>query len=99
MVGGDDFGTEPAGGFGSFSEQSKSLVFGDQGTVPKSGRIPPHHAEAERSVLGAILLDNEAIHKVLEIGLEARDFYREAHQKIFEVALSLSERGEPVDLV
>ena len=64
-----------------------------------SGRIPPHHAEAERSVLGAILLNNESIHRVLEIGLEARDFYKEAHQKIFDMSLALSERGEPVDLV
>lgn len=63
------------------------------------GRVPPHHEEAERSVLGAILLNNESIHRINEIGLEARDFYREAHQKIFEVILSLSERGEPVDLV
>jgi replicative DNA helicase len=67
-------------------------------SVP-GGRVPPHHSEAERSVLGAILLNNESIHRVLEIGLEARDFYREAHQKIFEVVLSLTERGEPVDLV
>jgi len=64
-----------------------------------SGRVPPHQVEAERSVLGAILLNNESIHRVLEIGLESRDFYRESHQKIFEVALALSERGEPVDLV
>ena len=63
------------------------------------GRIPPHHTEAERSVLGAILLHNESIYRVLEIGLEAHDFYREAHQKIFEVSLYLSEKGEPVDLV
>ena len=45
------------------------------------------------------MLHNESIFRVLEIGLESRDFYREAHQKIFEVALSLSERGEPIDLV
>jgi replicative DNA helicase len=63
------------------------------------GRIPPHNSEAERSVLGAVLLHNETIHQVLEIGLQARDFYREAHQKIFEVVISLAERGEPVDLV
>ncbi len=63
------------------------------------GRVPPHHHEAERSILGAILLNNESIHRVLEVGLEARDFYRESHQKIFEVVLALSERGEPVDLV
>jgi len=71
----------------------------DQNSSVPMGRVPPHHTEAERSVLGAILLNNESIHRVLEIGLEARDFYREAHQKIFEVALYLSERGEPVDLV
>lgn len=71
----------------------------DSITGSASGRVPPHNSEAERSVLGAILLNNESIHRVLEIGLESRDFYREAHQKIFEVALSLSERGEPVDLV
>lgn len=64
-----------------------------------TGRVPPHNNEAERSVLGAILLNNDSIHRVLEIGLEARDFYREAHQKVFEVSLALSERGEPVDLV
>jgi replicative DNA helicase len=63
------------------------------------GRVPPNNLEAERSVLGAILLSNESIHRVIEIGLEPRDFYRETHQKIFEVLLALSERGEPVDLV
>lgn len=63
------------------------------------GRIPPHNLEAERSVLGAILCQNDSVHRVLEIGLEPRDFYREAHHKIFEVLLTLSERGDPVDLV
>src|SRR5688572_23793943 len=67
-------------------------------SVP-GARLPPHNTEAERSVLGAILVQNEAIHRVLEVGLEARDFYREIHQKIFEVLLSLSQRGEQVDLV
>ncbi len=74
-------------------------VPGEQNASGSLGRVPPNHTEAERSVLGAILLSNECIHRVLEIGLEARDFYREAHQKIFQVALALSERGEPVDLV
>lgn len=63
------------------------------------GRIPPHHTEAERSVLGAILLNNESISKVLEVNLESRDFYYQSHQKIFEVAIGLHERGDPVDLV
>jgi replicative DNA helicase len=71
-------------------------------TSPSSfpgARVPPHNLEAERSVLGAILVQNDLIHRVLELGVEARDFYRESHQRIFEVMVSLSERGEPVDLV
>jgi replicative DNA helicase len=60
-------------------------------------KIPPHSLEAERSVLGAILLKSEAIFQVIEVGLEARDFYHSAHQKIFEVLQALSQRGEPVD--
>ncbi len=63
----------------------------------QSSKIPPHSIEAERSVLGAILLKSEAIYQVIEVGLEARDFYHSAHQKIFEVLLALSQRGEPVD--
>jgi replicative DNA helicase len=69
-----------------------------QAGVP-GGRVPPHNTEAERSVLGAILVNNESIHRVIEMGLEARDFYREQHQRIYETLLALSERGEPVDLV
>ncbi len=72
---------------------------GGRGHGVPGGRVPPHNTEAERSVLGAILVNNESIHRVLEVGLEARDFYRESHQKIFEVLLSLTERGEPCDLV
>ncbi len=71
----------------------------DRAVSIPGGRVPPHHHEAERSVLGAILINNESIHRVLEVGLETRDFYREAHQKIFDAVLSLSERGEPADLV
>ena len=62
-------------------------------------RVPPHNAEAERSVLGAILLNNEAYHRVVEVGIEPRDFYLEAHQKIYEVLQDLSNRGQALDLV
>ncbi|NBU21480.1 hypothetical protein EBS43_08780, partial [bacterium] len=78
-------------------DKSQSLL--DKPVKFAGGRVPPHHLEAERSVLGAILINNETIYRVLELGLEARDFYREAHQKVFEVVISLSERGEPVDLI
>ncbi len=67
--------------------------------MPLGGRIPPHHLEAERSILGAILISNKAVFTVLDQGLEARDFYREAHQKLFEVLVGLAEKGEPADLV
>lgn len=63
------------------------------------GRVPPHNVEAERSILGAILLENSAIDLVLDVGLEARDFYHDSHQKLFELALFLRGKGEPVDLV
>jgi replicative DNA helicase len=50
------------------------------------------------SVLGGILLENEALNKVLEI-LRPEDFYRESHRKVFEAIIDLSENGEPADLV
>lgn len=66
---------------------------------PEGTRVPPHHLEAERSVLGAILVNNDSIHAVIEAGIEPRDFYREPHQKIFETLTALSQRGEALDLV
>jgi replicative DNA helicase len=50
------------------------------------------------SVLGGILLENEALNKALEI-LRPDDFYRESHRKIFAALIDLSDRGEPADLV
>lgn len=61
-------------------------------------RIPPQNLEAEQSVLGAMLIEAEAIPKVLEI-LRPDDFYREAHSLILLATMKLFERGEAVDLV
>ncbi|MBS3898204.1 MAG: replicative DNA helicase [Dethiobacter sp.] len=61
-------------------------------------RIPPQNMEAEQSVLGAMLLDKDAIITAIEL-LRFGDFYREGHRKIFQAVVALSERGEPVDLV
>ncbi len=61
-------------------------------------RVPPQNLEAEQSVLGGILLDHRAIDRAIEI-LDANDFYREAHKKIFRAMLALNQRGEPVDVV
>lgn len=61
-------------------------------------RVPPHNHEAEQSVLGAIFLDPDALITASEI-LMADDFYRTAHQKIFETMLSLNDRGKSIDVV
>lgn len=61
-------------------------------------RVPPQNLEAEASVLGGILLENQAVLKVLEV-VQAEDFYREAHRKIFHAMVDLQDRGEPVDLI
>jgi replicative DNA helicase len=58
----------------------------------------PHNLEAERSVLGAILIHNEAFNHAAEV-LEPRDFFRDAHRRIFEKMVQLSERNEAIDLV
>jgi replicative DNA helicase len=63
-----------------------------------SHKLPPQNIEAEQSVLGGILIENEAINKVAEI-LNADDFYRDAHHKIFNALIDLSERDEPADLI
>ena len=61
-------------------------------------RLPPQNLEAEMSVLGGILLENEALNRALEL-LRPDDFYREAHRNIFAALIELSERNEPADLV
>ncbi|MBN1829733.1 MAG: replicative DNA helicase [Deltaproteobacteria bacterium] len=61
-------------------------------------KVPPQNLEAEQSVLGGILLDNNAVHQVLEI-LKVEDFYSESHRRIFDAILDLEERNEPSDLI
>ena len=61
-------------------------------------RIPPQNVEAEQAVLGALLIDADAVTTVSEI-LQRDDFYRKSHQLIFETILRVSESGEPVDLI
>ncbi|MDQ6919350.1 MAG: replicative DNA helicase [Candidatus Dormibacteraeota bacterium] len=62
------------------------------------GRVPPHDLDAEQSVLGAILLDQAAITRVLDI-LDAEDFYRENNGQIYKAATNLFREGEPIDNV
>src|SRR5712691_8986097 len=62
-------------------------------------RIPPHNLDAERAVLGAVLLEGrEALPRVIEI-LRPTDFYTESHRAIFATMQTLFDRGAPVDLI
>jgi replicative DNA helicase len=61
-------------------------------------RTPPQNLEAEQSVLGSILLDNE-VYATLEGTLRAEHFYKESHRKLFRAMERLFRRGEPIDLV
>lgn len=64
----------------------------------KKDRIPPQSIEAEMAVLGSMLIDKEAVGKVVEI-LDEFCFYKEAHRKIYAAAVHLYEKNEPVDIV
>jgi replicative DNA helicase len=61
-------------------------------------RLPPHNLDAEQCILGAILVDNDAMPLVLE-SMTGEDFYRSAHQKIFENMVRLYQTNEPIDLI
>jgi len=60
-------------------------------------RIPPQALEVETAVLGAMMLDPEAVGHVIEI-LESADFYKPAHAKIYGAMLALFDRSEPIDM-
>lgn len=60
--------------------------------------LPPQNIEAEMSILGAILIENESIERALEV-MTPEDLYRESHRKIMRAMIELNERGEPCDLI
>jgi len=61
-------------------------------------RTLPHNLEAEKSVLGAILIHNEAFNHAAEL-IDSRDFFRDAHRRIFDKMVALSERNDAIDFV
>src|SRR5690348_592989 len=62
------------------------------------GRVPPHDLDAEGAVLSAVLLERDALDKVLET-LKPDHFYSEANRRIYEAAVELSTKGTPIDIV
>ena len=61
-------------------------------------KLPPHSIEAEQSVLGGLLLDNDAADRIGDV-VSADDFYADAHRVIFAATLRLIEHGSPADVV
>ena len=66
--------------------------------VAAAERTLPHNLEAERSVLGAILVHNDAFNLAAQV-IDSGDFYRDAHRRIFERMVSLNERHDAIDFV
>lgn len=63
-----------------------------------SVKLPPQSIEAEKSLLGCLMIDRNTIFKVADF-LKPEDFYKKIHQEIYEAALDLFEKGEPIDLL
>ena len=61
-------------------------------------KLPPQSVEAETSLLGSLMLDKDAIVKVVDF-LQPRDFYKDIHQEIYQAMMELFERREPIDLL
>ena len=67
-------------------------------TLAAAERTLPHNLEAERSVLGTILVHNDAFNLAAQV-IDGRDFYRDAHRRIFDRMVALSERDHAIDFV
>src|SRR6187401_3210355 len=66
--------------------------------VAAADRTLPHNLEAERSVLGAILVHNDAFNQAAQV-IDSQDFYRDAHRRIFDRMVALNERNHAIDFV
>ena len=61
-------------------------------------KLPPQSIDSEKSVLGCLMIDKNAVIKVVDF-LYPKDFYKKTHQQIYEVIIELFEKGEPFDLL
>jgi replicative DNA helicase len=76
----------------------KIIDFNSPQPVSAEGRVPPQAMDIEVAVLGAMLMEKEAVAKAIEI-LDDTAFYKPAHQSIFQAMMTLFERSEPIDLI
>ena len=61
-------------------------------------KLPPQNIEAEKCLLGSLMLDKNAIVKVVD-SLQSKDFYKQTHQEIYQAIVDLFEKQDPVDLL
>jgi replicative DNA helicase len=78
-------------------KKEKELVLYED-ILEKGARVPPQAIDVEKSVLGAMLLDREAVGIAIET-IDERVFYRDAHRKIYMAMVSLFDKNEPVDVI
>ncbi len=70
----------------------------EENTISYFQKVPPHDAEAEQAVLSSMFIDREAVSAAMET-LKADDFYRPDNRLVFEAALELFSKGEPIDII
>src|SRR5260221_8624493 len=98
MAGIDMLKNNPSTGGGGAVRVLESTSVAQLPPVPANATVPPQNLEAEESVLGAMMISPGAIGAVSEI-VDASDFYREAHAKVYRAALALYAKCEPVDAI
>ena len=69
-----------------------------ENTTQYFNKVPPHDAEAEQAVLSSMFIDREAVSVAMEV-LKGDDFYRPDNRAVFEAALELFAKGEPIDII
>jgi replicative DNA helicase len=70
----------------------------ESSTQKKNIKVPPQDTEAEKSLLGSLMIDKDAIIKIADF-LHADDFYKKSHSRIYQVIEDLFSKGEPIDLI
>lgn len=80
------------------SRRKKPSTFTQPQAGLEHGKVPPHATDLEEAVLGALMLESEALNDVVEI-LKPESFYKIEHQKIFEAITDLFSKSEPIDIL
>lgn len=82
----------------AYSEKRKTFKPFAAGSALEAGKLPPQAVDLEEAVLGAMMLEKDAVNAVIDI-LKPESFYRDTHQKIFDAIQDLFQRSEPIDIL